>query len=356
MGSGLGQIVVHDRNRVETEVLPRYFNHASFASLRRQLNYFNFARVGKGRQRGATYCNENVVNLDDILRLKRRVVGSNTSTSTQDKSQNKNQVKSNRFVDTPVPKVTPQPPTKKSQENTEASDTKISVTQGTNLAQMSRGNEKSSGRKRYNSIVPVVHLLPKKAKTQANLSPRSSRNKRSSNLANFQKTERIDVPLAINRAQNPSTDQSSVKSSGQVDANRAIYLDLTQPYEHTNRNHSVFVSQSGSHSLVSNDKPQSIGFHQSYDDMNSYSGVRSTTPMKITIPNEVAIHNREVMLQKSNRNDCNSSVPENRPFAVLTPTLENSPYLSSEEMTDEDEVVACEDIVACNVLLTLGCR
>jgi len=52
----------------------RYFNHASFASLRRQLNYFNFTRVGKGRQRGATYCNEAVIELSDILRLKRKSV------------------------------------------------------------------------------------------------------------------------------------------------------------------------------------------------------------------------------------------------------------------------------------------
>lgn len=68
----LGKIVVHDRLRVESKVLPRYFNHSSFASLRRQLNYFCFTRVGKGRQRGATYCNEGVVVIDDILRLKRR--------------------------------------------------------------------------------------------------------------------------------------------------------------------------------------------------------------------------------------------------------------------------------------------
>ncbi len=52
----------------------RYFNHASFASLRRQLNYFNFTRIGKGRQRGATYCNEAVIELSDILRLKRKSV------------------------------------------------------------------------------------------------------------------------------------------------------------------------------------------------------------------------------------------------------------------------------------------
>lgn len=68
----LGRIVVHDRLKMEGTVLPRYFNHSSFASLRRQLNYFSFTRVGKGRQRGATYCNDGVVELDDILRLKRR--------------------------------------------------------------------------------------------------------------------------------------------------------------------------------------------------------------------------------------------------------------------------------------------
>ena len=70
----LGKIVVHDRVKVESSILPRYFNHSSFASLRRQLNYFSFTRIGKGRQRGATYCNEGVVELNDILTLKRRSV------------------------------------------------------------------------------------------------------------------------------------------------------------------------------------------------------------------------------------------------------------------------------------------
>lgn len=68
----LGRIVVHDRIKVENEILPRYFNHSSFASLRRQLNYFSFTRIGKGRQKGATYCNEGVVVIEDILRLRRR--------------------------------------------------------------------------------------------------------------------------------------------------------------------------------------------------------------------------------------------------------------------------------------------
>jgi hypothetical protein len=68
----LGRIVVHDRIKVENEILPRYFNHSSFASLRRQLNYFSFTRIGKGRQKGATYCNEGVIVIEDILRLRRR--------------------------------------------------------------------------------------------------------------------------------------------------------------------------------------------------------------------------------------------------------------------------------------------
>jgi hypothetical protein len=61
---------------VEAKVLPRYFNHSSFASLRRQLNYFSFVRLGKGRQKESTYVNEGVVVLEDILHLKRRSAGS----------------------------------------------------------------------------------------------------------------------------------------------------------------------------------------------------------------------------------------------------------------------------------------
>lgn len=71
----LGRIVVHDRVSVECKVLPRYFNHNSFASLRRQLNYFSFVRLGKGRQRESTYLNDSVILLDDILNLKRRSSG-----------------------------------------------------------------------------------------------------------------------------------------------------------------------------------------------------------------------------------------------------------------------------------------
>ena len=60
---------------MESEILPRYFNHSSFASLRRQLNYFSFSRIGKDNQHAATYYNDQVIQLSDILTLRRRSVG-----------------------------------------------------------------------------------------------------------------------------------------------------------------------------------------------------------------------------------------------------------------------------------------
>lgn len=97
----LGRIVVHDRIKVENEILPRYFNHSSFASLRRQLNYFSFTRIGKGRQKGATYCNEGVIAIEDILRLRRR---SATSGSEGSASSGSNRPVATKTVSMPPPK------------------------------------------------------------------------------------------------------------------------------------------------------------------------------------------------------------------------------------------------------------
>lgn len=78
-----GKIIIHDRNRVQSEVLPIYFNHASFASLRRQLSYFSFVRVGKNRhQSHVMYTNDAVVDLSDILKLKRRTTTATTTAFT----------------------------------------------------------------------------------------------------------------------------------------------------------------------------------------------------------------------------------------------------------------------------------
>ena len=100
----LGRIVVHDRIKVENEILPRYFNHSSFASLRRQLNYFSFTRIGKGRQKGATYCNEGVIAIEDILRLRRR---STTGVSSGSVSEGSGVSGSNRSVVTKAVSLSP---------------------------------------------------------------------------------------------------------------------------------------------------------------------------------------------------------------------------------------------------------
>jgi len=76
-----GKIVIHDRKLVEDEVLPIYFNHKSFASLRRQLSYFSFVRVGKSSRGKVIYANDAVFEIADILKLKRR------STSSEKKAQ-----------------------------------------------------------------------------------------------------------------------------------------------------------------------------------------------------------------------------------------------------------------------------
>ena len=98
-----GRFIIHDRALVEAEILPKYFNHASFASLRRQLNYFHFIREGKGRMKGATYYNEAVFEIDDILLLRRRnePVGGATATATSKQpssSGNDKKAKAQRVV------------------------------------------------------------------------------------------------------------------------------------------------------------------------------------------------------------------------------------------------------------------
>ena len=70
----LGKIIFHDCVRLQSEIIPLHFNHASYASLRRQLSYFSFVRVGKVRGlTDATYTNDNVIELSDILKLKKRL-------------------------------------------------------------------------------------------------------------------------------------------------------------------------------------------------------------------------------------------------------------------------------------------
>jgi len=144
---------VHDRSRVESEILPRYFNHASFASLRRQLNYFCFSRVGKGKQRGATYCNEQVIELHDILRLKRRVAGNTAQIPDSCKEPKEEEITQSIQQPSVQHDVTVQ--TRPQSKACPSQDVNIRAVRK-KFHNSSRANKK---RKRIlNSIVPVVHL------------------------------------------------------------------------------------------------------------------------------------------------------------------------------------------------------
>lgn len=50
---------MHNPQRLESEVLHKYFRHSKFASLQRQLNYFGFRKIaGKGKMAPCSYVNE----------------------------------------------------------------------------------------------------------------------------------------------------------------------------------------------------------------------------------------------------------------------------------------------------------
>ena len=74
---------------MEEEVLPIYFNHKSFASLRRQLSYFSFVRFGKSSRGKVIYSNDAVFEISDILKLKRR--GTSTEKKSQDQQHQRSQ-------------------------------------------------------------------------------------------------------------------------------------------------------------------------------------------------------------------------------------------------------------------------
>jgi len=148
-----GRIVVHDRSRVESEILPRYFNHASFASLRRQLNYFCFSRVGKGKQRGATYCNEQVIELHDILRLKRRVAGNVAQIPDSCKESKEEEIA--QSIQQPSLQQDATVQSRPQSKSCPSQDVNISTVRK-KFHNSSRRNKKR--RRILDSIVPVVHL------------------------------------------------------------------------------------------------------------------------------------------------------------------------------------------------------
>lgn len=73
-----GRIKVHHPERLEAEVLHKYFRHSKFASFQRQLNYFGFRKIaGKGKMSPCSYVND-AANSDirSLLLIKRKTNGS----------------------------------------------------------------------------------------------------------------------------------------------------------------------------------------------------------------------------------------------------------------------------------------
>jgi hypothetical protein len=63
---------VHNPNKLQTNVLNRYFRHSKFASFQRQLNYFGFRKLaGKGKMAPCSYVNDATTNeLGSLLLIK----------------------------------------------------------------------------------------------------------------------------------------------------------------------------------------------------------------------------------------------------------------------------------------------
>jgi hypothetical protein len=73
-----GRIKVHHPERLEAEVLHKYFRHSKFASFQRQLNYFGFRKIaGKGKMSPCSYVNESATSdIRSLLMIKRKTNGS----------------------------------------------------------------------------------------------------------------------------------------------------------------------------------------------------------------------------------------------------------------------------------------
>ena len=73
-----GRIKVHHPERLEGDVLPKYFRHSKFASFQRQLNYFGFRKIaGKCKMSPCSYVNECATSdIRSLLLIKRKTNGS----------------------------------------------------------------------------------------------------------------------------------------------------------------------------------------------------------------------------------------------------------------------------------------
>lgn len=229
-----GRIVVHDRAQVESEVLPRYFNHSSFASLRRQLNYFAFSREGKGKQKGATYINDQVFDLNDILNLKRRLPG----------------------APVPTPPLTAKTAVENEpiEEETKTHDEKIagvlkkasarlSCKSGKRNAQTQNPRHSKKVRRILESSVPVVHLPTKEARSY---SPHNI----SSNTVTPAPTISPPPGSPVQNSFTTLLDLTRPEFNQSSSSSSRLLLDLTKPeYEES----STASASSGSSSLSGRD-------------------------------------------------------------------------------------------------------
>mmetsp|Transcript_12859 Transcript_12859/g.19692 ORF Transcript_12859/g.19692 Transcript_12859/m.19692 type:complete len:610 (-) Transcript_12859:2461-4290(-) len=73
-----GKIKVHHPDRLEGEILQKYFRHSKFASFQRQLNYFGFRKIaGKGKMSPCSYVNDAATSdIRSLLLIKRKTNGS----------------------------------------------------------------------------------------------------------------------------------------------------------------------------------------------------------------------------------------------------------------------------------------
>jgi len=219
-----GRIVVHDRAYVELEILPRYFNHSSFASLRRQLNYFAFSREGKGKQKGATYSNDLVFDMQDILHLKRRLPGAGVTGTAP---LNPNPSVQNAVV-VPVTLKQVQVPTETIKSISDATTTTATATAITtkSLKKDSRSKSRRSAKhKKKNKkvqrildcVVPCVHITSKR---------------KSSIPHHDSSTDTVDVDVEM-RPKAPSSTAVSPPpaeiTTSKVKSASQIVLDLTKP-------------------------------------------------------------------------------------------------------------------------------